>query len=97
MRRLDMSKLSEEAIAEQMEQVNNWTRQGDAISKTFTFSTFPEAISFVSDVASQAEAAEHHPDIDIRYNKVTLTLSTHDAGGLTKKDFNMATALDKIV
>jgi 4a-hydroxytetrahydrobiopterin dehydratase len=68
----------------------DWKKQGGTISRTFQFKDFPAAIKFVNAVARLAEQAWHHPDIDVRWNKVTLTLTTHDAGGLTDKDFNLA-------
>jgi 4a-hydroxytetrahydrobiopterin dehydratase len=64
--------------------------------RTFKFETFPNAISFVNKVADLAEEAGHHPDIDIRYNQVKLTLVSHDAGGLTGKDFAIAAGADKL-
>ena len=73
-----------------------WNRQGTAIARTFQFKDFPAAIKFVDAVAELAEQAWHHPDIDIRWNKVTLTLTTHDAGGLTKKDFVLARKFDEL-
>ena len=65
-----------------------------AIRRTYTLPTFTAAVAFVGYVAELAEAADHHPDIDIRYRKVTLTLSTHEAGGLTEKDFDLAAQID---
>jgi 4a-hydroxytetrahydrobiopterin dehydratase len=76
--------------------VPNWSRQGDAISRTFQFKDFPAALKFVNAVAGLAEQAWHHPDIDIRWNKVTLALTTHDAGGLTQKDFDLARQFDQL-
>jgi 4a-hydroxytetrahydrobiopterin dehydratase len=61
-----------------------------------TLRTFPEAISLVNRVAEEAERANHHPDIDIRYTKVVFTLSTHDAGGVTRKDLDLAAAIDRL-
>lgn len=90
-----MSKLSDAEISARLEALSGWTRQGDTISKTFKLSGFPAAIAFVTQIGFLAEAANHHPDIDIRWNKVTLTLSTHDAGGLTAKDFDLAAAADE--
>ena len=66
------------------------------LSRTFQFKDFPAAIKFVNAVAELAEKAWHHPDIDIRWNKVTLTLTTHDAGGLTEKDFVLARKFDEL-
>lgn len=92
-----MSRLSEDAIAERLDALSGWARQGDAIVKTFKLPSFPSAIAFVTHVGFLAEAANHHPDIDVRYNKVTLTLSTHDAGGLTAKDFDLAEQADEVM
>ncbi|HXR05191.1 MAG TPA: 4a-hydroxytetrahydrobiopterin dehydratase [Verrucomicrobiae bacterium] len=74
----------------------DWEMQKAAIARTFQFKDFPAAIRFVDAVAELAEQAWHHPDIDIRWNKVTLTLTTHDAGGLTKKDFVLARKFDEL-
>lgn len=73
-----------------------WTLTGEEISRTFVFSDFPEAIAFVTRVAFAAEAADHHPDIDIRWNKVTLTLSTHSENALTEKDTDLASTFDTL-
>jgi 4a-hydroxytetrahydrobiopterin dehydratase len=72
-----------------------WQRAGEIISRTFVFKDFPAAMKFVNAVADLAEQAQHHPDVDIRWNKVTLALTTHDAGGLTEKDFELARQLDR--
>jgi 4a-hydroxytetrahydrobiopterin dehydratase len=64
--------------------------------KTYSLRTFPEVISLVNRVADEAERANHHPDIDIRYNKVMFSLSTHDAGGITQKDLDLAAAIDRM-
>jgi 4a-hydroxytetrahydrobiopterin dehydratase len=74
--------------------VPEWRLAGDAIVRVFQFKDFPAAVGFVNRVAGLAEAAWHHPDIDIRWNKVALTLSTHDQGGLTEKDFTLARQFD---
>jgi 4a-hydroxytetrahydrobiopterin dehydratase len=76
--------------------VPQWQRQGDVIARTFQFKDFPAAMKFVDAVAVAAEQAWHHPDIDIRWNKVTLVLTTHDAGGLTQKDFDLARQFDQL-
>ena len=90
-------KLSEAEIAQQLSVLNDWARQGDEIRKLFRLVSFPAAIAFVTQVGFLAEAAGHHPDIDIRWRKVTLALTTHDANGLTQKDFDLAAQIDKIV
>lgn len=85
-----MEKLNPTQIKQALETVPDWTKKGQAITRTFEFKDFPAAIKFVTAVARLAEKAWHHPDIDIRWNKVSLTLTTHDAGGLTGKDFELA-------
>ncbi len=74
-----------------------WELTGESIVKTFQFGNFTESIAFVVRLAFHAEAADHHPDIDIRWNRVTLTLSTHEEGALTKKDTDLASAIEAIV
>jgi 4a-hydroxytetrahydrobiopterin dehydratase len=91
-----MPKLGDSQIAAALSTVPDWNRQGDAIARTFQFKDFPAAVKFVDAVARLAEQAWHHPDIDIRWNKVTLTLTTHDAGGLTQKDFDLARQFDQL-
>ena len=71
-----------------------WQLEGETISRTFVFDDFVEAIGFVNKVAIGAEVADHHPDIDIRWNKVTLALSTHSEGALTAKDTALAAKAD---
>ena len=72
----------------------SWARDGDSISRTFVFADFNEAMGFVTRVAIASEVADHHPDIDIRWNKVTIVLSTHSESALTSKDLNLATRFD---
>ncbi len=71
-----------------------WKHVGDTIQRTFAFADFVTAIEFVRSVAEIAEEVQHHPDIDIRWNQVTLTLTTHDSGGLTPLDFDVAGRFD---
>lgn len=85
-----MNKLTAAQIKTALNQTPDWQRHRAVISRTFVFKDFPAAIKFVNAVAKLAEHAWHHPDIDIRWNKVTLALTTHDAGGLTQKDFALA-------
>ena len=85
-----MQKLNAGQIKSALATTPEWKRKDGAITRTFPFRDFPAAIKFVAAVAELAEQAWHHPDIDIRWNKVTLKLTTHDAGGLTKKDFVLA-------
>ncbi len=73
-----------------------WRRNGEIISRAFEFKDFPAAMKFVNAVAELAEQAQHHPDMDIRWNKVTLALTTHDVSGLTEKDFALAKQCDAL-
>jgi 4a-hydroxytetrahydrobiopterin dehydratase len=76
--------------------LKDWVFENNQIQKTFQFDNFVEAINFVNRLASLAEKANHHPDISIQYNKVTISLSTHDAGEVTQKDISLASEIDKI-
>jgi 4a-hydroxytetrahydrobiopterin dehydratase len=89
-------KLDEAGILSAQATTPLWGRTGDVIARTFEFKDFVAAMKFVNAVAEAAENAQHHPDIDIRWNKVTLALSTHDAGGLTEKDFALARRCDAL-
>ena len=91
-----MEKLTAPEIKTALATVPEWKQPGDAIARTYQFKDFPAAIKFVHAVAELAEHAWHHPDIDIRWNKVALTLTTHDAGGLTEKDFDLARKFDAL-
>ncbi len=91
-----MPRLMEEQIKERLAEVPGWVRMGEEIARTYQFKSFRQATAFVACVAEAAESADHHPDIDIRYKKVTLLLTTHDAGGLTKNDFDLAAACDAL-
>jgi 4a-hydroxytetrahydrobiopterin dehydratase len=85
-----MPKLKAPEIKKALGATAEWRKVGSSITRTFVFKDFPAAIRFVSKIAELAEKANHHPDIDIRWNKVTLVLTTHDEGGLTQKDFKLA-------
>ena len=76
--------------------LKDWVFENNQIQKTFQFDNFVEAINIVNRLASLAEKANHHPDISIQYNKVTINLSTHDAGEVTQKDISLASEIDKI-
>jgi 4a-hydroxytetrahydrobiopterin dehydratase len=89
-----VAKLAGAEIARHLKALPEWRREGDAIRRSFTFGKFAEGIRFVDRVAVQADAMDHHPDIDIRYTTVTMTLSTHSAGGLTARDFELAAKID---
>lgn len=85
-----MPLLTEDVIAQGLRSLPGWTRDGGAIRRTFTFTGFPDAIAFVNSLVGPAESLNHHPDVDIRYNRVIVTLSTHDSGGLTDHDLTLA-------
>jgi 4a-hydroxytetrahydrobiopterin dehydratase len=91
-----MPLLTEDQIRQRLDALAGWTREGRELRRTFTFATFALAMAFVNRVAELAEAADHHPDIDIRYNRVTLGLSTHSAGGLTSRDMDLAARIDAL-
>jgi 4a-hydroxytetrahydrobiopterin dehydratase len=88
--------LAEEDIQKGLSSLKAWKRDGSEIAKQFELKDFVHAIGFVNSVALLAEKANHHPDIDIRWNKVRLVLSTHSAGGLTEKDFNLAKQIESL-
>jgi 4a-hydroxytetrahydrobiopterin dehydratase len=94
------TKLSDSDIAAALAGLPGWERQGgagDAIVKRYTFPTFAAGIRFVDRVAVEADKADHHPDIDIRWTTVTMSLSTHSAGGLTQNDIALAAVIDRLV
>jgi len=91
-----MALLSAAEITEFLESHPAWSRSGKEITRTFEFPDFVESIGFVAEVAVFSEKANHHPDIDIRWNRVTLRLSTHSEGGLTEKDVGLATRFDTL-
>ena len=89
-----MPLLSEDEIGTHLARLPNWTRDGGVISRTYSFANFASAMAFVGQVADAAEGRDHHPDIDIRYGKVTLALTTHDSRGLTLNDVELAAVCD---
>jgi len=91
-----MQVLDDSAIESALRELPGWRREGDNIVKTFEFDDFRSAMLFVNRVADAAESANHHPDIDIRWNKVTLALSTHSAGGLTENDTRLAHRIERL-
>lgn len=86
--------LSDIAIQRELQTLSGWSRKTDVLTKLYQFRNFTEAMTFVNSVADAAEAANHHPDIDIRYSKVTLVLSTHDSGGITQADIDLARSIE---
>lgn len=87
---LPMEKLSRAQIDVSLAELPQWSLNGESLQRTFRFEDFSGAMEFVNRIADLAEQMQHHPDVMIRYNKVTLSLTTHDAGGLTERDFSLA-------
>ena len=79
-----------------LQKLPGWTSHGNSIERVFQFGNFLEAMEFVNKIAAAAEAANHHPDIAINYNKVTLTLVSHDSGGVTQRDIRMAGKINEV-
>jgi len=89
-------KLSDIEVQRELGTLTGWTRKGDALVKTFTFPTFMSGIAFVDRTAVAAEKMDHHPDLDIRYTKIGVTLSTHSAGGITSFDVALAREMETL-
>ena len=89
--------LEEEEIEQRLDEIGDWEREDDGIQKIFEFDDFSTAINFVNDVARLAERYDHHPDMDIRYNRVKLSLTTHSEGGLTARDFDVANEIEQSI
>lgn len=95
---MDVTKLSKEAITARMGTLEGWAidRGGDAITKHWRFADFVEAFGFMARVAMLSEKADHHPEWSNVYNRVTITLTTHDAGGLSERDMMLAARIDAL-
>lgn len=92
-----MEKLSEDEINQKLESLEGWTYSEDAISTSFEFEDFKEAFTLMTRIAFEAEAQQHHPEWTNVYNQLEISLSTHDAGGVTEKDFKLAATIEKIL
>jgi len=90
-------KLGRNRIKEELAETGGWRLRGKQITRIFVFGDFAEGMKFLNRVARLAESMNHHPDIDIRYNRIKLNLTTHDEGGLTMKDFRLARKINKLV
>ena len=90
------SLLSNTEIQSRLADLPDWILEGTSIKTVLTFRNFIEAIEYINQVVEPAEAAGHHPDLSISYNQVTISLTTHDAGGLTQKDFDLAKTLSQL-
>ena len=89
-----MPALTAEDVESRLTKMSGWARASDEIGKEFSFADFRASMAFVNKVADAANAADHHPDITIKYNKVRIVLSTHSDGGITEKDFTLARQID---
>jgi 4a-hydroxytetrahydrobiopterin dehydratase len=87
--------LEDEEIEQRLDELGDWEREGDELQKVYEFDDFSAAIKFVTEVAKMADRYDHHPDIDIRWNKVKLVLSTHSEGGITTLDFDLANDIEQ--
>lgn len=87
--------LTDAQIADRLSALPEWRQTGAAIRREFTFAGFPEAVAFVGRLVAPAEAADHHPDLEVHYRRVVVTFTTHSAGGLTTLDFDGAHAVDE--
>jgi 4a-hydroxytetrahydrobiopterin dehydratase len=91
-----MPALHSKQIKLHLQDVPSWSKRGQTILRTFKFEGFLKGIDFVTQIAKKAQKMNHHPDIDVRFNQVTLTLTTHDEGGITEKDFSLAKQCDEV-
>jgi 4a-hydroxytetrahydrobiopterin dehydratase len=91
-----MARLNDAEIEERLEGLDGWERAGDEIRKTYTGEDFMSSVELVNRLAPQAEDMNHHPDLEISWNKVNVTLSTHSEGGLTENDFELAGRIDAV-
>ena len=89
-------KLSASEIEARLSTLPGWSQKGYAVTRQFTFKGFPDAVAFVTRLAFDAEAADHHPDLQVSYKRVTVTWTTHDEGGVTEKDLEGAKRSDEI-
>lgn len=94
---MTLKPMSAQEIAAGLHNVPQWSELGGSIQRTYQFKDFVAAMAFVNRIAQYAESAQHHPDILVRWNKVTLTVNTHDASGITQKDFALAAAADAMI
>jgi 4a-hydroxytetrahydrobiopterin dehydratase len=91
-----MPVLTDKEVQQRLSELPGWSYRNNSIERQFEFRDFAEAMKFVNDVAKAAERANHHPDIDIRYNKVKMLLTSHDSGGVTARDLRMAKEITEI-
>jgi len=92
-----MKKLSEGEIKEKLKELKDWNLKGDKLEKTFTFNDFKGSVDFLNKIEPIADGMDHHPDVCIYYNKVVIQLTTHDVGGLSDLDIELAKKIDSLV
>ena len=92
-----LTPLNPEEVQSNLSKLRDWSHSGDAITRTFRFKSYMDGIAFVNRVANAAEATDHHPDMMLGYRRVIVTLTTHDANGITQKDFALAAEIDGLV
>ena len=92
-----MAKLSQAQIQKEMESLSGWCLANDTITKQYDLPTYPDAVAAITRVGFEAEAADHHPDVTMNWKRVTFSLTTHDAGGLTEKDFALAHKIEALL
>ena len=93
---MSRKKLSAEELVEKLSEVNSWERRGEKIYKRFNFENFAESLDFINKVGAIAEKQDHHPDITFGWGYAEFEITTHDAGGLTQKDFDLAREIEKL-
>jgi 4a-hydroxytetrahydrobiopterin dehydratase len=91
-----MARLNDEEIDQRLSELDGWERAGDAIERAFKLDDFKGSVDFVNRLTPEAEEMNHHPDLAISWNEVTVTISTHSEGGLTANDFELARRIDKV-
>jgi 4a-hydroxytetrahydrobiopterin dehydratase len=89
-----MAPLSDDEIRQGLSELPEWRREGDMLVREYELPTFMGAVDAVRDIAEAAEAANHHPDLDIRYRRLRVALTTHDEGGISRRDFDLATQIE---
>ena len=89
-------RLSDLDIQRALGSLPGWSRRGDTLTKTYTLKTFPDVVALIGRIAPEAERMKHHPDLDIRYNKLVCSLSTHDRGGITQLDLTLAARIEEL-
>lgn len=93
---MPITRLRDDEVSERLESLPGWRREGDQLAREFSFPDFVTAFAFMTKVALLAEAQQHHPDIHNSYNRVSIALSTHDAKGITERDFRLAAAISRL-